>query len=83
MTGIETIAFVWSFNNKMNDIPYRIELREGAKPRKTCTCPAFSFSGGKTCKHITALKAGVKDKSILSDERFQLTDFGKQYLKQV
>lgn len=77
----KTIAYVWSFKDTMATIPYRIELRPGAQPRKVCNCPAFSYSGGKTCKHIRTLMEKKRDGTLLSDERFQITDYGRQVLK--
>lgn len=79
--GDETICFVWSFLDKMSDIPYRIDLKAGAKPRKVCTCPAFSYSGGSTCKHLITMRQEAKDGTLLTDDRYQLTDFGKKLLK--
>lgn len=76
-----TIAYVWSFTDDMMTIPYRIELRPGAQPRKVCNCPAFSYSGGKTCKHIRTLREKVRDGTLLEDEHFQVTEYGKTILK--
>ena len=80
-TNDKTIAYVWSFKNDMADIPYRIELRPGAQPRKVCNCPAFSFSGGRTCKHIRVLKEKINDGTIFTDEHYQITEYGKKLLK--
>jgi hypothetical protein len=35
----------------------------------------------KTCKHLILLRQGTKDKSILLDNRFNITDFGLEILK--
>lgn len=83
-----TLAYVWSFNaNSKSDIPYRIDRqgrskREGGAGAKLrCTCPSFINQGHRTCKHITTLRTGIKDKSILQDDRYQLTDEGKIIFK--
>jgi hypothetical protein len=78
--GNPIIAFVWSFRDQLAEIPYRIEQTAGTRPRKTCTCPAFSYSGGSTCKHLQALKKGIKDGTILTNDKFQLTAYGKESL---
>jgi len=77
-----TIAFVWSFNEKSNqDIPYRIDLWPGAKPRMTCTCPSFANRGRQICKHLTVMKEEARNGLLLFNQKFQVTDFGKEYLK--
>jgi hypothetical protein len=83
----DTIAYVWSFSNKMQDIPYRIDrhgepkVDGGRGVYWTCTCPAFVNRGGKTCKHLISLRSLSKDRAILNDDRFQITDIGKKILK--
>jgi hypothetical protein len=84
------IALVWSFKNKLQDIPYRITHKPLVKTNglrilnMRCNCPAFNFQGkGKSCKHLTALKEGVNNKTIEDDERFTLTDYGRQVLNLV
>ena len=83
-----TLAYVWSFRDTTdNTIPYRISRkgrpkREGGTGAKLlCTCPSFINRGKRTCKHIVLLRAGSKDKSILQDEHYQITDEGKVILK--
>jgi hypothetical protein len=80
----EMIALVWSFRDKLQDIPYRITHRTNVKMHGAkitnmhCNCPAFTYQGkGKTCKHLTALKEAVADKSIENDDRFNLTPYGR------
>lgn len=73
--GDNVLALVWSFSNEMQDIPYRIEL---VAKRYSCTCPAFTHR--KYCKHLGAWREGAKDGSILKDDRFNVTDYGKQVI---
>lgn len=79
--GDELLAHVWSFSSDLAEDPYMIVLKPGAKPRKICTCPRFIYSGSKTCKHLATLRQKVKDGTILQDDRYKLTDFGKEYFK--
>lgn len=74
--GEYVIAIVWSFTNINSDIPYRIEY---VSNKWSCSCPAFSFR--KTCKHLITLREQAKDKSLLNDRRYSLTDYGKEILK--
>ena len=82
----QTVCLVWSFRDKLQDIPYRIDLKSTANKSGKysylkCNCPASNYRGGKTCKHVTALNLAVKDNSIENDERFNLTDFGRLHFK--
>lgn len=82
----ETVALVWSFTNDSLDIPYRItrlgkSKKDGGKGVKwQCNCPSFVHRGSKTCKHLISFRQSLKDKNILSDKRFTLTDFGMELI---
>ena len=77
-----TIAYVWSFREDADqDIPYRIDLWPGAKPRMTCTCPSFVNRGRHTCKHLVTLREEARNGLLLFNQKFQVTDFGKTHLK--
>lgn len=82
----ETVALVWSFSNKMSDIPYVIsrvgspKAQGGKGVTWKCTCPSFTRRGSKTCKHLMTLMEEAKSGAILADERFTLTEFGIQVL---
>lgn len=83
----ETVAYVWSFSNKMSDIPYIVSRTGSPKSMGgkginwKCSCPAFTNRRLKTCKHILALAQAAKDGTLLSDNRFNITDFGLKIFK--
>ena len=83
----DMVAQVWSFSNQHNDIPYYIcrvkysNKDESSRFRYTCSCPSFVNRGGKTSKHLQEMTKCVKDKSIINDRRFILTEFGIKILK--
>jgi len=83
----EQIAIVWSFKNDLAEIPYKIISKGSTKKDGgkgiiwSCSCPHFVNRGKRTCKHLTTLKEKAKDGTILSDDRYQLTDIGKAILK--
>ena len=85
--GDNVVCHVWSFLDDSKDIPYSISrLGKSKKERGTgykwqCSCPSFKFRGGKTCKHLITMREKVKDKSILNDKRFIISDFGMIALK--
>jgi hypothetical protein len=81
------VALVWSLTNQWKEMPYTIS-RNGKNKKDggsgvewKCTCPSFIHRGQKTCKHLSLLKSGAKDGSILFDNRFNITDFGLEILK--
>ncbi|CAB4196737.1 Zinc finger, SWIM-type [uncultured Caudovirales phage] len=80
--GDNVVCHVWSFLDDSKDIPYSIfRFGKSKKERGTgykweCSCPSFKFRGGKTCKHLITMRQEVKDKTILSDKRYVISDFG-------
>ncbi|MCZ2224767.1 MAG: hypothetical protein LC122_14180 [Chitinophagales bacterium] len=73
------IAFVWSFTDIVQEVPYRIERKLSGRNnyKLTCSCPYF-VNRRKTCKHITMFN-NLKDCGLLGyDKRFTVTDFGKE-----
>lgn len=73
----ETVALVWSFKDQFKDDPYIVRY---VKNKWSCTCPHHTFRKA-TCKHILSLRSGSKDRSILNDDRFKITDYGRDVLK--
>jgi hypothetical protein len=73
--GDNVLALVWSFTDELQSIPYRIELN--AK-KYSCTCPAFTHR--RNCKHLTTFREGMRSGSIHTDNRYNLTDYGKEVL---
>jgi hypothetical protein len=86
--GENVVAQVWSFKNDWQEVPYRI-MRVGSHKKQgggsykwTCSCPAFSYRGrGVTCKHLISLKEKAKDGTLLYDNHFILSGFGKEIFK--
>lgn len=80
--GDTLLCLVWSLTNPHQDNPYSIALRQGAKPRLVCTCPAFSIHGqGRTCKHVHLLREKVRQGTIMDDEHFKLTPEGMSHFR--
>jgi len=73
--GENVVALVWSFSNSFSDIPYRISFIK----KFACSCPAFRFR--QTCKHISTLKDHLKNNSIHTDDKYSISDYGKEILK--
>jgi hypothetical protein len=79
------VATVWSFKNDFQKIPYKIyytgtSKREGGAGQKfVCSCPHSAIRKA-ICKHVLSFKGAIKDKSILSDTRFNISDYGMSVL---
>jgi hypothetical protein len=80
----DMVAQVWSFTGGNNDIPYYIrrigEAKDSGGNGIKWTCSCMAFSRRSNCKHLNIMRETVKDGSILYDERFILTEFGKKVL---
>jgi len=80
--GDNVVCHVWSFLDDSKDIPYSISRFGKSKKdygtgyKWECSCPSFKFRGSKTCKHLITMRQKVKDKTILSDKRYVISDFG-------
>lgn len=83
--GNDIVAQVWSFSNSMKDIPYLIKKESNYKTQKgwklKCNCPASTYRGASACKHIIAFNLSIKSDIILADDRFNLSDLGKELFR--
>lgn len=73
--GDHVLSLVWSFTNDMVDIPYRVSYED---KKYSCNCPQFTFR--KVCKHLTTFRTAAKDGTLFSDKRYNITDYGRQFL---
>lgn len=82
--GDDVIAQAWSHTDTMKETPYLIKRQRKYGKTKityvyTCSCPAFMFrGGGKMCKHIQVMLLEVTDRSILRDDKYNLSDLAME-----
>lgn len=85
--GDNVVALVWSFKDKMKDDPYHIcrygsSKKEGGTGYKwTCSCASFIYGGSRTCKHLINLRKEARDGTLLSDDRYKISEYGMKVLK--